>query len=93
MSFTQIVLMECARAIARISNIFYATGLLYLAQKYTEKVCEGQEQHELDLSTSDESKTCNDGKMLGFEPVSLVTNMWTFSGLLSTLFLPYVGKF
>ena len=87
------VLLECAKSIVIISNVFYTTGLLYLAQKSSVEQCEDHERRGLDLNTSGVSITCvNDGKILGFDPVSLVTNMWTISGVLGALFLPYIGK-
>jgi MFS-type transporter involved in bile tolerance (Atg22 family) len=89
-----VVFLECAKSIAFISNVFYTAGLLYLAQKSSVKLCEDHKSRGLDLSTSGGStSTCvNDGKILGFDPVSLVTNMYTISGVLSALFLPYIGS-
>ena len=89
------VYLDCAKNIANVSNLFYATGLLYLAQNsIIDHQCNDLEQQGVDQNTSGGSISClNDNKILGFNPVSLVTNVWTISGILSALFLPFIGKY
>jgi len=91
---TGVVYLDCAKNIANVSNLFYATGLLYLAQNsIIDHQCNDLEQQGVDQNTSGGSISClNDNKILGFNPVSLVTNVWTISGILSALFLPFIGS-
>ena len=76
------IFMQCAINIAALTNYFYAIGLLYLAQKASDKKCD-------DAQYNDE----NCSKIWGFEPVSIVTLVWTISGFAGALFLPYIGMY
>jgi len=77
---TGMIFMQCAIHIAALTNYFYAIGLLYLAQKASDEKCD-------DAQYNDE----NCSKIWGFEPVSIVTLVWTISGFAGALFLPYIG--
>lgn len=72
-----------------MSNVFLSTALLYLASKEAGCLIRSDDGNNDDdeLEIDDE---CS-GRVYGFTPASLITNIAVISGLLSALFMPLIG--
>ena len=69
-----------ARGAIVMSNVFLSTSFIYLANE--EAGC---------LDEDDEVIEDCDGKAYGFEPAIIVTNIAVIAGVLSALFMPFIG--